>query len=82
MSAHAHPSLTPEEYLEIERTAEFRSEYYNGRMYAMSGGAYGHWTIIANLAGELYTRLKKSPCAVGSTDLRVRVSHGGLYSLS
>jgi Uma2 family endonuclease len=80
MSAHAQPSLTPEEYLEIERAAEFKSEYYNGRMYAMSGGSYGHWLIIANLAGELRTALKKTPCAVGSSDLRLRVSPGGLYT--
>ena len=73
MSAHAHPSLTPEQYLEIERAAEIKSEYYNGRMYAMSGGTYGHWLIIANLAGELHATLKQSACAVGASDLRLRV---------
>jgi hypothetical protein len=36
MSAQAHPRLTPEEYLEIERAAEFKHDYYDGRMYAMS----------------------------------------------
>jgi Uma2 family endonuclease len=80
MSAHAHPSLTPEQYLEIERCAEFRSEYYNGRMYAMSGGTYGHWLIIANLVAELRAALKMNPCAVGASDLRLRVSPGGLYT--
>ena len=35
--------LTPEQYLEIERAAQdVRSEYYNGRMYAMSGGTHPH----------------------------------------
>ncbi len=80
MSAHAHPSLTPEEYLEIERAAEFKSEYYNGRMYAMSGGTYGHVMIIGNLAGELHSAFKKSPCGVTASDLRVRVSPRGLYT--
>ena len=28
--------LTPEQYLEIESKAEFRSEYYNGEMFAMA----------------------------------------------
>ena len=28
---------TPEEYLTLERKAEFKSEYLNGEIYAMSG---------------------------------------------
>jgi hypothetical protein len=37
MSAQGQRFITPEQYLAIERAAEIRSEYYNGRMYAMSG---------------------------------------------
>jgi hypothetical protein len=37
MSAHSQPRLAPEEYLAIERAAQFRSEYYNARMYVMPG---------------------------------------------
>jgi Uma2 family endonuclease len=80
MSAHAQPHLTPEEYLEIERAAEFKSEYFNGRMYAMSGGSYPHVRIIGNLTGELHAALRKGPCAVNPNDLRLRVSLGGLYT--
>ncbi len=50
MSAQPQPRLTPEQYLEIERAAQFRSEYYNGRMYAMSGGTHPHAIVIGNLA--------------------------------
>jgi len=80
MSAHAQPSLSPEEYLEIERAAEFRSEYYNGCMYAMSGASYNHVLITLNLGGELRAALKNKPCTAGATDLRVRVSPRGLYT--
>jgi len=60
MSAQAHrPRLSEEEYLKIERAAEFRSEYYNGHIYAMSGGSMPHAVIIANLTGELYVALKR-----------------------
>jgi hypothetical protein len=32
-------SLTPEQYLAIERAAEFKSEYYAGEMFPMGGRA-------------------------------------------
>jgi Uma2 family endonuclease len=41
VSSQAIPHLSPEQYLEIERNAEFRSEYLNGQMFAMSGGQEG-----------------------------------------
>jgi Uma2 family endonuclease len=80
MSAQATPRLTPEQYLEAERAAEFRHEYYNGQMYAMSGGSFQHFQIIGNITAELHSRLKTRPCAVGSSDLRLRVSPDGLYT--
>ena len=80
MSAHAQPSLTPDQYLEIERAAEFKSEYYNGCMYAMSGASYNHVLISGSFGAELYAALKKTPCAVAANDLRVRVSPLGLYT--
>jgi len=36
---------TPEEYLELERAAEFKSEYLDGQIYAMSGGSLAHAAI-------------------------------------
>ena len=33
MSTHSKAFLTPEEYLEIERHAEIRSEYYQGETF-------------------------------------------------
>src|SRR5579864_7547632 len=80
MSANPQPLLTPEQYLEMERVAEFRSEFYHGRMYAMSGGTFPHATIIANLVAELHAALRKRPCTVTSSDFRVCVSPDGLYT--
>jgi Uma2 family endonuclease len=81
MSAQPQPRLTPEQYLELERAArDVRSEYYNGRMYAMSGGTHPHAIIIGNLGSELRIALKKSPGVVTTSDMRVRVSKTGLYT--
>jgi Uma2 family endonuclease len=80
MSAQAQPRLTPEQYLAKERSAELRHEYYDGRVYAMSGGSYRHGQIIGNLTGELRTALTMRPCSVVPNDLRLRVSPDGLYT--
>ena len=82
MSAQPHPRprLTAEQYLERERASEYRSEYYKGHVYAMSGGSYQHAQIIGGLVRELGNALKKRPCSVVPTDLRLRVSPDGLYT--
>jgi Uma2 family endonuclease len=80
MSAQPQPRLTPEQYLEIERAAQVRSEYYNGRMYALSGGTHPHAIVIGNLGSELHIALKKGPCVVTTSDMRVRVNKSGLYT--
>src|SRR5579863_5834819 len=80
MSASPHPRLTEEEYLRIERAAEFKSEFYDGRMYAMSGGSYPHGQIILNLAAELRNALRGKQCTATSSDIRVRVSKRGSFA--
>src|SRR5277367_37943 len=80
MSASPHPRLTEEEYLRIERAAEFKSEFYDGLMYAMSGGSSAHALILPNLAAELRQALKPTPCAVYVTELRLRISPRGAYT--
>ena len=66
-----HHPITPEEYLEQERKAEFRSEYVDGVVYEMSGGSYRHAVIISNVARSLGNSLEGSECAVVSSDMRV-----------
>ncbi|MBM4254931.1 MAG: Uma2 family endonuclease [Deltaproteobacteria bacterium] len=79
MSLQPKPFLTPEEYLAIERKAEYKSEYFNGEMFAMAGASARHALIVTNVVSELREQLRRKPCTVYSTDLRVRVSPTGLY---
>ncbi len=80
MSLQPKTYLTPEEYLAIERKAEYKSEYFNGEMFAMAGASERHVLIVTNLVAELRGQLRRRPCTVYSTDLRVRVSSTGLYT--
>ena len=79
MSTQPQPFLTPEQYLEIERKAEFKSEYYRGEMFAMAGGSYRHSRIIANMTVAFSLSLAASDCDVVTQDLRVATSPDGLY---
>jgi Uma2 family endonuclease len=80
MSSQPKTYITPEEYLTIERKAEYKSEYYNGEMFAMAGASEQHVLIVTNVVAELRGQLRGRPCTVYSTDLRVRVSPTGLYT--
>src|SRR5947208_1973079 len=80
MSAQSLPRITPEEYLEAERAAEFKHEYYDGHMYAMAGGTLVHSLIIGNTTHALHEALKGRDCLVLPTELRLRVSYAGLYT--
>jgi Uma2 family endonuclease len=72
--------LTPEQYLEIERKAKFKSEYYNGEMFAMSRAREPHVLIVGNAVFKLRLQLRSGLCRQYFNDMRVRVSAMGLYT--
>lgn len=80
MSLQPKSYLTPEEYLELERSADCKSEYFNGQVFGMGGASPNHVLIVTNVVSELRSHLKKRPGTVYSTDLRLRVSPTGLYT--
>jgi len=80
MSTVAGTFLTPQQYLERERAAEYKSEYYAGEMFAMAGTSLAHAGIISNLSGEIRANLKQKPCNVYTTDVRLATGVSGLYT--
>lgn len=67
--------FTVEQYLEAERASEFRSEYRNGEVIAMSGGSPGHALIAMDAGARLNEQLRGRPCAVAGSDLRLFCQH-------
>jgi Uma2 family endonuclease len=65
--------LTPDEYLAIERRNEYKSEYVDGEMVAMTGASRRHNIINVNIVGELGRQLRGRPCEVYASDMRVRI---------
>ena len=71
---------TPEEYLELEETAEYKSEYYQGEIFAMSGASFNHNQIIGNVHANLHQNQKKHNCRIAMTDLRLWVKEKNLFT--
>jgi Uma2 family endonuclease len=80
MSAAPKSKLVPAEYLAIERRARFKSEYFNGEMFAMAGASYEHNRAKDNLAAALNTAVQGGPCFALTSDMRVKISATGLYT--
>ena len=80
MSTQPKTLVTPEQYLEIERRAEYKSEYYAGETFAMAGAGWNHNRIVANAIVQFSLALRSRPCHVTPSDMRVRVSTTGLFT--
>ena len=74
MATQSLPCVTPEQYLEFDRNAEYKHEYFFGEIVAMPGGSFQHNLIAANTTGELRNRLSGGPCRVLNSDMRVAVN--------
>ena len=68
------------EYLALEEEAEYRSEYYQGEIFAMSGGSANHNRIAGNLFVALRSALRGKPCEAFINDMRLQVKRHHLYT--
>lgn len=73
--------LTPEEYLEIEEKAEYKSEYWDGVMIPLHGeppelvGAnINHIQIVSNLTTLLSPLLRQRECRVLPSEMKIWIS--------
>src|SRR5262249_49348713 len=64
----------------MERAAEFKSEFFDGEIFAMAGGTLRHSLIATNLAAEFRNRLKGGPCVPFNSDLRIKIATTGLFT--
>ncbi len=72
--------ISPEEYLAMERDSLEKHEYFDGEIFQMAGASDEHNTIAMNSASELHQQLKKSPCKVYQSDMRVYIPKTGLFT--
>jgi Uma2 family endonuclease len=78
MVASHRARYTRSEYIAFERGSNVKHEYLDGVIYAMAGGSREHALLAANVIALLGAALRGRPCAVHSSDLRIRVADTGL----
>src|SRR2546423_3083971 len=74
------PTISSEQYLEIERFSETRHEFLDGVVYAMAGESPDHSTICYNLSGITHAQLSSKPCRGFSPNMKIRAGIGDLYA--
>jgi Uma2 family endonuclease len=74
-----HDVLTPEQYLEIERLAEYKTEYIAGQLRPMPPVSEAHNIITVNIAAELGAQLRGKDARAYVSNMRVRGSVNGPY---
>jgi Uma2 family endonuclease len=71
--------ISPEEYLEIDRTSDIKYEYDSGHIYAMAGETQVHARIAYNMANLLDDHLVNTPCRFFQSDVKVQVAEDKYY---
>lgn len=91
MSAVPKKKFTVEEYLQMELTATYKSEYYNGEIFpmgeiegdtpeAMAGAMPPHNRIQSNVIFEFEARLRSKGCNTFGSDQQIFIPETGLYT--
>jgi len=62
-----------EEYLVLEKSNDFKSEYSQGEIFAMSGRTINHSRIAVNITRGIGNALQGKKCEVFNSDLMVRI---------
>lgn len=71
---------TPEEYLEQEINADYKSEYRDGEIVPVTGGTTNHNELALNLAATLKLSLRRKNCKVYIGDVRLWIAQYRQYT--
>lgn len=71
--------MTAEEYLDWESTQAERHEFWDGEVFAMTGGTRNHNRVSGNFFKLLDIALDDRPCDVYIVDIKIQVEKGQKY---
>lgn len=70
----------PEDYLELEANADYKSEYRNGEIVPMTGGTTNHNELAGNLYAHLKFGLRQQSYNVYIGDVRLWIPRYQIYT--
>ncbi|MBI2811330.1 MAG: Uma2 family endonuclease [Candidatus Melainabacteria bacterium] len=71
--------LTADEYLRAEEGSALRSEFVDGRVFAMTGTTLRHNALVNNIYAALRAHLKNCPCKAYTIDVKVHVQSANSF---
>ncbi len=80
MQKPAKKHFTIKEYLDLEDSSEYKSEYYKGEIFALAGGSINHNQIVTNLISRLNQTYPAHKCRSFATDLKLWVKDVQLFT--
>ena len=72
--------ISAEQYFELERTSETKSEYFRGDVFAMTGASVRHNMIVSNVIAALANAFAGMDCHVFPSDIKVEVDPDRHYA--
>ena len=75
MAQPAKEFYSPAEYLSREEVAAYKSEYYDGEIFAMAGSSENHDFIAGNLYADLNVAFRGTACKAYTDNMKVQVEH-------
>jgi len=79
MASNPKRKYTLEEYLTFDRESEGRYEFWNGEIFAMSGGSREHDRIMLNITQIFLHQLEGKNCQLFSNNMRIKVPSAPPY---
>ncbi|MBC7552987.1 MAG: Uma2 family endonuclease [Taibaiella sp.] len=79
MAYPAYNYVSPGEYLSIESKSEEKHEYFEGRIYAMTGASLNNNFIVSNLSRKIGMFLDGKSCNLFGSDLRITTPISDAY---
>jgi len=80
MSAIPKSKVSETEYLELERKAFEKSEYYKGEVFAMAGATKEHNKIVGSIILAIGQHVQERGCSFFPSDLRIYNPENTLYT--
>ncbi|BAZ23776.1 hypothetical protein NIES4073_46650 [Kalymmatonema gypsitolerans NIES-4073] len=77
--SQSHPYLSPEDYLEAEKSSFIKHEYIQGQIYAKSGASDAHVAMTTNLIALLRNHIRGSGCRLYATDMKARIESLNIF---